>query len=506
MGVLVEDGCLSERDGALFVEERRASDLADEFGTPLFVLSEGRLRATTRRFASAFARHWPDGPVDVLPAFKANTTLASRAVLTQEGAGADVYSPGELDGVLRTGVDPARVSVNGGGKEPDHLARCIAAGVRITVEDPSEIALLDSLAAQAGRRAQVRIRLKPVVPQLWAPTDFSQLTVPIDLGIQVYKSGLPPEYQADVGAAALAAEHVDLVGLHIHQGRHSPSLRYWRVLMAHFARRVGELSRAWGGWLPAELDIGGGWPSPRDPHNEAVPRGEFLGTAASYPAMVALRALGSRRYHAALGAMLPAFTTHRPRRPPAPIEEYARVAVTTLRAGLRDQGIPTAGVRLQVEPGRSLYGDAGIHLARVKLVKAQRVPLPLTWVLLDTTEFFLAGGHFERSRFPFVVADDVCGAPTMTADLVGHSCFADQLVLGAKLPPVRQGQVIAFLDTGAYQEASASNFNALPRPATVLVCGRDAQVVRRAETIRDVYARDVVPDRLAGPGRDGVSS
>lgn len=76
-------------------------------------------------------------------------------------------------------------------------------------------------------------------------------------------------------------------------------------------------------------------------------------------------------------------------------------------------------------------------------------------------------------------------------------------MLGAHLPAVGTGDVIALLETGAYQESSASNFNALPRPASILVTGSEARVIKRAETIEDVYARDVVPDRSAGTGRTG---
>ncbi len=143
-----------------------------------------------------------------------------------------------------------------------------------------------------------------------------------------------------------------------------------------------------------------------------------------------------------------------------------------------------------------MYGDAGIHLARVKTIKKQTRPFTYSWVLTDTTTFFLAGGHFERSRFRHVVANKADWPDAMTADLVGHSCFADQIVLGARLPEVAPGDLIAFLDAGAYQESSASNFNALARPATVLICGDHADVVRRAETVEDVYRRDTVPLRL----------
>ena len=168
-------------------------------------------------------------------------------------------------------------------------------------------------------------------------------------------------------------------------------------------------------------------------------------------------------------------------------------------------------MRLQVEPGRWLYGDTGVHLARVKVVKRQTKPIPYAWVLTDTTVFFLAGGVLEHNRHPFVVANRADAPATLRADLVGHSCYADQIVLGARLPEVEEGDVIALLETGAYQESSASNFNALPRPATVLVSGATAEIVKSAETTSDVYARDRVPDRLRtsprppAAGEEGVA-
>jgi diaminopimelate decarboxylase len=79
---------------------------------------------------------------------------------------------------------------------------------------------------------------------------------------------------------------------------------------------------------------------------------------------------------------------------------------------------------------------------------------------------------------------------------VGISCGFDVIVSQTSLPEVEAGDVIAFLDTGAYQDACSNNFNALPRPATVLVHGRDAEVIKRAETVEDVFRRDIVPERL----------
>ena len=326
------DDCLTTRDGRLFIEECDTVELAERFGTPLFVLSETQLRANVRRFKRAFAEHWTDGPVDVLPAIKANWSLAPRVIASREGAGADVYSEGELHAALAAGTAPELISVNGGGKTEDFLVKCVEAGVR-------------------------------------------------------YK------------------------------------------LMSRFV-----------GWFT------------KAPNKKMAPT----------------------------------------------IEQYAKTAVTALKRELNRAGVDTKGVRLQLEPGRGLYGDVGTHLARVKKVKRQTAPVRLAWVLLDTTYFFMSGGVYEYNFNHFIWANRTDDRPTLVADIVGHSCYADRILPFVRVPEVRPGDLLAMLDMGAYQEVSASNFNALPRPAMVLVKGNEAEVIKRAETVEEVYGRDIVPERLTG--------
>jgi diaminopimelate decarboxylase len=266
--------------------------------------------------------------------------------------------------------------------------------------------------------------------------------------------------------------------------------------MVRYARLIGKLSKAWGGWQPSEIDIGGGMASPRDPHNKEFPRSEFLLTALGYPFLVGLRGLGEKAYHALVAKILAVLTSHSDPKAPPTIDEYGRVITSVLHRELEQNSINVNGVRLQLEPGRAMYGDTGIHLATVKTVKRQTAPFPYTWVLTDTTYFFLAGGVLEHNRHPFVFVSKPDAPATQTADIVGHSCYADQIVLGAPVPEVEDGDVVALLETGAYQESSASNFNALPRPASVLVNGDQAELIKRAETIADVYGRDVIPERL----------
>jgi diaminopimelate decarboxylase len=129
-------------------------------------------------------------------------------------------------------------------------------------------------------------------------------------------------------------------------------------------------------------------------------------------------------------------------------------------------------------------------------VKREREPVERTWVETDTTEMFLLDSLIEHNRWEVVVANRAEDPPSMMADVVGMSCGFDLMVPDASLPDVREGDVLAFLDTGAYQDAMATNFNALPRPATVLVHGADAEEIKRRERPEDVFARDLIPSRL----------
>jgi diaminopimelate decarboxylase len=235
-------------------------------------------------------------------------------------------------------------------------------------------------------------------------------------------------------------------------------------MASSFADTIGLLSAAWDGWRPREIDVGGGFASPRDPTGRATTRGMERPADERSPTM----------------------------------EAYADAVATSLRAGLRGHGLSTDGIRLEAEPGRALLADTGIHLATVRNVKAQTRPIAQRWIELDTTEMFLPDGLIEHNRWTAVVAGRAGLPATQVADVVGMSCGFDVIVPGASLPEVEPGDVMAILDTGAYQDAASSNFNALPRPATILVHGDRTEVVKRAETVDDVFRRDTVPERLRG--------
>jgi diaminopimelate decarboxylase len=160
---------------------------------------------------------------------------------------------------------------------------------------------------------------------------------------------------------------------------------------------------------------------------------------------------------------------------------------------------------LQPEPGRAIHGNAGVHLARV--TDAKRIRRPIRWnqVIVDTSESWFAGGRYEHHLHDYVFANRTHASVVDKADVIARSCYVDRLLPAVPVPDVEVGDILALFDTGAYQDASMSSFNALPRPTTVLVTRDQAVVIRRCETRADVFRRDVMPDHLrqdrpAAPG------
>jgi diaminopimelate decarboxylase len=455
------DDCLSIRDGELFVEELPARELAVRFGTPLYLVSEDQLRRNARRLESAFAARWP-GAFLLLPSIKANSSLALRRILTDEGTGCDVFGPGELEAALRTGTEPERISLNGPMKDEALLERAVREGVRITLDSRAELERTAAVAARLGKTARFRLRFRPDLIGFDAPSEMSPEGTSIRDAIQRYKAGIPTEDLLAIGASDIARPNLDLTGIHFHLGRHSADPSIWSAAIDALCGLLGELRERWDGWVPRELDVGGGFPAPRDPFGRLLPQ-----------------------------------RANAPEQAPPP-HDYADAVCGPLIAGLEALGLEPAAIRLELEPGRALYADAGIHLATVGNVKRQSEPVPLTWVETDSSDAYLPDVNLEHNRWRCLPVANAAADPTVTADVTGRTCALDVIVPDAQLPATEPGDVLAFLDTGAYQDAGATNFNALPRPGTALITGDRAELIRRHETLDDVFGRDLIPEHLRG--------
>jgi diaminopimelate decarboxylase len=443
--------------GRLMIESAAASDLAARFGTPLYVTSEAALRANVRAWRTALHNAWPHGATRVLVSLKANPTIALRRILNDEGAGCDVFGEHELEIALEAATPAELISVNGSTKPEALIVRAIRAGARLTVDSVEELAAAAAAARRLERRAHVRLRLRPDLTDVETPSEFTERD-PLGGVADAYKPGIPIDGLREA-LNQLDLEGVDLAGVHAHLGRHTSAVEPFRLHAQRLGALVGELASAMPGWTPREIDLGGGYSYPGDPTGRA------------------LRAA-------------PAHT-------PSPAD-YAGAVAGGLADALRAAGLDPRGIALEIEPGRAVYGSAGVHLSAVLNVKRQAAPVPRVWVGCDSSEVLLSDTGWEHSRWEPVCTDPVTG-PDQEVDVVGVSCGFDTITPSARLPSgIAAGDVIAFLATGAYEETLAGNFNSMPRPASVLVSGDRAELVRRSETLADVTRRDRLPRRLRG--------
>ena len=439
-------GHLHVTGGHLWVEHCDTVALAERFGTPLYVVSEAQLRANCQMLRAAFERHWPVGRVELLPSLKANYVLAIRELLNDEGVGCDVFGGNELNAALRAGVPAARISVNGSAKSAPLLRASVVAGANITLDSAYELESLLAIVTELGKTARIRLRIRPDHATLTERSDFFP-DMAIRDAAQLYKPGIEPTTARALGRRALSHDRIELTGLMTHLGRHSADPGVWAKMAAGFGETVAELCNAWAPWRPRELDIGGGFPAPRDP-------------------------------------------TDPDRRPAQPIDRYAEGVAVALRSALVHGGIDPDGIVLQLEPGRSLFADAGLHLSRVCHVKTQTRPVASTWVEVDTTEMFMPDLLLEHAYFRPVFASRAESPDVAPVHIVGISCNFDLIARDVPAPRVVAGDIVAFLDTGAYQDAAASHFNVFARPGTVLGRGHRARLVKRHETLEEVLSRD----------------
>jgi diaminopimelate decarboxylase len=441
------DEVLSIADGHLWIEGCDTVDIAARFGTPLYVISEAQLRANCRRLGELFERYWRVGPVELLPSLKANYTIAVRQILNEEGLGCDVFGHGELQAALWSGVHGDKISVNGSAKSAKLIELAVSVGARITLDSERELNLVIAATEQQHKSANVRLRVRPDYLDLTDVSDFFP-TMTIRDAANLYKPGIEVSAAVQVGRRVLQHPNTHLTGLMTHLGRHSADPAHWATMARTFGSVVVQLTDAWSPWRPLELDIGGGFPAPRDPTNPS-------------------------------------------RSAAPPLECFAESTAGALLHALHAGGVDPAGVILQIEPGRSLLANTGIHLSRVCHVKRQDRPVPRTWIELDTTEMFLADLFMEHAYFRPVFASQADAKILENVEIVGQSCNFDLLARDVEAPAIAIGDVIAFLDTGAYQDAAASNFNALARPATVLATENRCTLIKRRETLEEIFARDL---------------
>lgn len=437
-----------EDDGVLWIEGRAAAELAEEYGTPLYVTSEAQIRANVRRLRTAFEARWRR--VTLLFATKANANLAIRRVLVEEEVGGDCFGLGELTLCLRAGVAPKLLVLNGSNKQPAELRAAVEAGATINVDEPGELDAVAGLAEELGRPADVCLR---VLPFSYAePATLEPDLAEIAADTSHDKWGIDRQTLVELVPRALESRWLRLRGLHLHVSRLRATPEAFELASRLIATCMAELRDRFG-WQPELLDFGGGYPHERDPESGAPAGSHRVGTP----------------------------------------EDYADAITSTLRTALAERSLQEP--HLLLEPGRRLVSNATVLLTRVGVVK--RLPTgSTTWVNVDASENHCPRVALQGYYYEIVHATKGLDAGDAEVSVVGPTCVLDLLGERRALPSPAQGDLLAVLDVGGYAEVLSSQFNLLPRPATVLVAGECCDLIRRRETLDDILATQAVPARL----------
>ena len=244
-GAAAASGAFTRRDGVLLADEVRLDELAERFGTPLFVYSATALASAYDALDRALA----DVPHTLCYSIKTNMNLAVVRTLVARGAGVDVTSGGELYRALRAGASSAKIVYSGVGKRDDEIDLALAAGIKMfNVESRAELRRIDAVAAARGVRAPVAFRVNPDVDPKTHPY--------ISTGLRTSKFGIPWGEAVEAYAEAKALEHVEAVGIDYHIGSQLTRVQPFVDALNRVRHLLLELRDA--GHEIRTIDVGGG--------------------------------------------------------------------------------------------------------------------------------------------------------------------------------------------------------------------------------------------------------
>jgi diaminopimelate decarboxylase len=346
-----------------------------------------------------------------------------------EGFGADVSTLGELAYASAAGIPGERIVVHGNNKSDEELRAAAEVGARFVVLDA-----LDEIARAAG--AGVGRVLVRVTPGIEADTHPA-----IRTAHHGSKFGLPPDQALEAIRQAREAG-LEVAGLHLHIGSQLLGVDAARAGIEWLGAFAADC-RAELGWVPEVVDLGGG--------------------------------LGIQYVEG--------------ERPPA-IGGFVATLLERLDHAWALHALPAPSVIL--EPGRSLAGRAGLTLYRVGVVK--QATEATTYVAVDGGMSDNPRPQLYDARYEALLANRAGEEPAASYTVCGkHSESGDVLIENVRLPEPRRGDLLAVPATGAYTLSLASNYNAVPRPAAVLVAGGETRLIRRRETLDDLLELEARP-------------
>jgi diaminopimelate decarboxylase len=426
-------------DGVVDVAGVAVTDLAEQFGTPLFVIDEDDFRGRCREMAAAFG-----GGANVHYAAKAFLCTEIARWVADEGLSLDVASGGELAVALHAGFPAARIALHGNNKSIAELTQAVRAGIGyVVVDSMTEIDRLESVAAETGIVQNVMVRV----------------TVGVEAHTHEYIATAHEDQKFGLSLAAgdamkavrrvFAAEHLRLVGLHSHIGSQIFDVGGFELA----ARRVIGLLRD----IVAEFGV------EKTAQISTVDLGGGLGI--SYVA-------GDD---------------------PPPVAELAAKLETIVRNESAAVGLPVP--RLVVEPGRAIAGPGTVTVYEVGTVKdvvisagTHRRYVSVDGGMSDNIRTSLYGAEYDVR----LASRASSAAPTL-ARIVGKHCESGDIVVQDAWVPddTVPGDLLAVAATGAYCYSMSSRYNLIGRPAVVAVRAGRARLVLRRETVDDLLSLEV---------------
>lgn len=413
-------------------------DLAEQFGTPLYVVDEALVRQRAREYVEAFKAS--GFRFQVAYASKAFSTVAMCAIAEQEGLSLDVVSDGELHTALQAGFPAERIHFHGNNKTPFEIEMALDAGIGCFVADNfSELQLLNAIAGAKGRKANILLRITPGVE---AHThDY------ISTGQQDSKFGFDLAGGAAFEAVrqSLSLDHLVLLGVHSHIGSQIFEVEGFRMAAAKVAEFAVNVKAELGQTFRV-INLGGGF--------------------------------GIR------------YTSEDS---PLPVRDYIGAITDAIRTNFTAAGYPLP--EIWVEPGRSIVGDAGTTLYTVGTSKD--IPGVRKYIAVDGGMTDNPRPALYESKYEAVLANRAAEPAAETVSVAGKCCESgDMLIWDLELPKAETGDLLAVFCTGAYNYAMASNYNRIRRPAVVLVKDGKADVAVKRESLEDISRNDVLPERL----------
>ena len=425
------------REGKLYCEDVDLTQAAEKFGTPLYIYSTATIRDHYARLNAALA------PLDhlICYAVKANSNRAILKLLAEAGAGFDIVSGGELFRAIKAGADPKKCTFAGVGKTREEIEYALEQSVySFDVESEPELKYIDTVAAAKKTRVPIALRVNPDVD----PHTHRYIAT----GSHENKFGLALGDAACVYERAAKMPNIDVVGVQMHIGSQITEAKPFADAISRVAPLVRDLKSK---YEIKFFSIGGGM------------------------GIIYRRALesGSGKWWHEHGGESSAFS----------VNDYANAIVPPLRE---------LGIRILIEPGRFLVGNAGLLLTRVLYMKKSGQK---TFAIVDAGMNDLIRPALYQSYHEIVPVEKAKSQRERRIakiDIVGPVCeSSDFLALDREMPELHEGDLLAIMSAGAYGLVMASNYNSRPLPAEGLVCGKKVSLIRKRQTWEDLIRDEV---------------